>query len=75
MTKRASASTKPKARPRSSGLARTTRVKPPEWKLYFLQHAGIAGDMPSDGSVEHDHYLYGVAKASGRRAVRARRSG
>jgi hypothetical protein len=32
----------------------------------FWKAVGTVGDGPSDESIEHDHYLYGVPKRAGR---------
>ncbi|HYR57529.1 MAG TPA: hypothetical protein VEO95_02820 [Chthoniobacteraceae bacterium] len=33
---------------------------------WMLRYAGIVDDMPADLAVEHDHYLYGTPKRSGK---------
>ena len=41
-----------------------TAARPPKtaWGKALLEIAGTADDLPSDLSVNHDHYLYGTPK-------------
>jgi hypothetical protein len=35
---------------------------PTGWGKALLKYVGVAGDLPADLSVNHDHYLYGAPK-------------
>jgi hypothetical protein len=40
----------------------TARLPKTAWGKALLEFAGVADDLPTDFSINHDHYLYGTPK-------------